>query len=74
MAQTDVGSAEGRERGRVRTVRRDGEKVDVAGLRTEFAEGSRASQVEAFDKAGSGVIDRFQIGIDHRLNPMMQRH
>ncbi len=67
-------SAERRHSGRVGLVRRDGKKVDVAGMRTKFTKGGRSSQVEAFDKAWSFVIDDFQIGIDDPLDPIMLMH
>jgi hypothetical protein len=69
-----MGSAQGRESGSVRMLRRDGEEVDIAGVRAKFAKGSRARQVQAFDKTRSLGINRFQVGIDHSLNPMVQQH
>jgi hypothetical protein len=55
-------------------VRRNGEKVDVASERTELAKRGGARQVKPLNKAWRFVIDRFQIGIDDSLNPIMQTH
>jgi hypothetical protein len=69
-----VRSAERRHRGGAWLVRRDPKKVDVAGVRTKLTKRGRSSQVEAFDKARSLVIDGFQVGIDDLLDLSRQTH
>jgi hypothetical protein len=69
-----VRSAERRHIGGTWLVRRDAKKVDVAGMRTKLAKGGRSSQVEAFNKARSLVIDGFQISIDDLLDLSRQTH
>jgi len=66
-----VRSTERRESGGVGKVRRNGEKVDVAGVGTKFLKRGRTRQVEALNEAGSFVIDGFKVGVDHPLNSII---